>query len=149
MILLASCASDGHKGSSDDESPSRQELVVNILDLPLTKSSRAGTGQAPVKEFQQGSTRGWIDASGAWEIGNPVAHTRLRCGTYEVGVQFGSGDPRCSKVRWRTDVQYGTRRTHCNSATLIHAGGGTLPDWDYSVGTLSCVRVVTRCSGIC
>lgn len=150
MILLASCASDGHKDNAGDDSPATQGLVVNTLYLPLAAaSSRASAGQSSVREFQQGPTRGWINETGSWGISSPVVHTRLRCGTYEVGVQFGAGNPRCSQVRWRTNVQYGTSRTHCNSATLIHSGGETFPEWNNAFDTLSCVRVVTRCSGVC
>ena len=94
-------------------------------------------------------TRGEIRTTGAWSISNTVVHTRLRCATYETGIQLGKGDPACSQVQWLTNVQYGTRQTHCNSATLVHTGGGEFSGMAGVIEAATCVRVVTRCMGTC
>ena len=39
--------------------------------------------------------------------------------------------------------------THCNSATLIHTGGGELGATKAMFEASNCVRVVTRCNGPC
>ena len=45
--------------------------------------------------------------------------------------------------------EYGTRERHCNSASRIHSGGGSLPVTRKQVATANCVRVLVRCSGTC
>ena len=93
--------------------------------------------------------QGWLDETGAWHIGTEVHHGRLRCGTYETGIQLGRGKPACSEVEWLTDVEYATRLRHCNSATRLHAGGGVFSDAENRLEEVTCVRIVVRCEGTC
>ena len=62
---------------------------------------------------------------------------------------LGLGNPGCSNVRWLTNVEPGTRRVHCNSATLIHQGGGQSAVVRGAFSASSCARVVVRCEGPC
>ena len=78
-----------------------------------------------------------------------VSHRRLRCGTYETGVQLGSGNPACSDVRWLTEVAFVARQRQCNSATRLHRGGGRFSEAAIRLEQASCLRLVVRCEGTC
>jgi hypothetical protein len=149
LILLVGCTTDAPIDSIDAHDAADNQRVVSVRDMVLEPASQSSVDQGLTKTFRQGETRGWISENGAWAISSAVTHTRLRCATYEVGIQLGQGAPDCNAVRWLTNVQYGTRQEHCNSATRVHRGGGTLPDGSRLFETSTCVRVVTRCSGVC
>jgi hypothetical protein len=149
IILLASCAATDHNEAVSDKNGTGTYRIVNTLDVPLKLSSKPDTEKAVSKEFSQGETRGRIQQTGAWNISSAVVHTRLRCGTYETGIQLGKGNQACTDVEWLTDIDYGTRRTHCNSAALVHTGGGESAKMADLFETSTCVRVVTRCEGAC
>ena len=148
LILLASCAVDAPR---EPASQSRQAgyRIVNIVDVPLNPASRPRGEQVPTKDFQRGDALGWIRKTGAWNIRAAVAHPRLRCATYETGIQLGAGSRACSDVQWLTNVEFGTRQTQCNNATAVHAGGGKSAEAGNAFGSSTCVRVVTRCTGAC
>lgn len=149
IILLSSCASTNPKGTASDEDSSYGFRIVNIREVPLNPSSASNNGQPPAREFSQRDMRGGIQQTGAWNIYREVIHKRLRCATYETGIQLGKGSPACSHVKWLTNLDYGTRRTHCNSATLVHTGGGEFANMSDIFGASTCVRVVIRCEGAC
>ncbi len=149
VILLISCAGDRHIGNATDETRPDSYRIVNISELPLKPSTKPNTEQPLTKEFQRRETQGWIRETGVWDINKTVTHTRLRCAIYETGIQLGKGNPGCSQVEWLTDIDYGTRQRHCNSATLIHTGGGEFAGINGIFEALTCVRVVIRCQGVC
>jgi hypothetical protein len=149
LLLLVSCAAQESDDSVTRETGSDGARISRTLDLPLTMVQTTGNRKSVTKGFQQKDIRGWVRETGAWNISNAVAHTRLRCATYETGIQVGVGNPECSDVRWLTPVQFGTRQTQCNSATTIHSGGGQLDAGEGAFQESTCVRVVTRCDGAC
>jgi len=148
-LLLLSCAVQQADDIGAEARSSDSSRVVGILDLRLTPAPTHEAGQPATKEFQGRDTRGRVNESGTWNIRTAVTHTRLRCATYETGIQMGQGNADCTDVRWLSRVQLGTRQTHCNSATLIHAGGGELAVPKDVFDASDCVRVVTQCSGPC
>ena len=148
-LLLVSCTTQQSvENTSDTRSPDSSR-IVGTLDLPLSPVANSGTGQPAARAFQGRDIQGQIDESGAWTIRTAVTHTRLRCATYETGIQLGQGNTDCSVVQWLSDARFGTRETHCNSATLIHTGGGELDAPKDTLEAANCVRVVTRCFGPC
>ncbi len=149
IILLVSCAVNEHRDADSDGQDSNAYRIVRMLEVPLKPSSEQGSGYPPARVFQHRESSGRIEKDGVWTITGPVTHNRIRCATYETGIQFGKGNPACSHVKWLTGIEYGTRQTHCNSATLIHRGGGKFTDVEGVFGTLTCARAVTRCSGAC
>lgn len=150
VLVLVSCATDQGAGpNSDPGSQASGARIVRASNLPLVPLEHGAGGQAVALAFQGAEIRGSVRADGAWDITRPITHGRIRCATYETGIQLGQGDPSCSDVRWVTEVDFGTRLTHCNSATLVHSGGGTFPDIGARFPSLNCVRVVTRCEGPC
>lgn len=149
LLLLVSCAAQEPNDSVSQAPRPDSSRIVSTLDLPLLPAPATGAQQPATKDFQTGETRGRVDDSGAWNLRTSVTHRRLRCATYETGIQLGRGNADCSNVRWTSPVQFGTRRTQCNAATLIHAGGGELAITSDTFEASNCVRVVTQCSGPC
>lgn len=132
-------------GDDDIDDPG----VVKTVDLPLTAEMRFTEEQPLRKTFQDDGVKGWLTSDSEWFINGTVSHSRLRCATYRLGVQLGKGHPGCLNTEWVTGVQYGTRQTQCNSATLIHEGGGEMPELSDILKDATCVRVVTHCEGVC
>lgn len=142
MAMLQACSAPSAKPESSYRVMSREAVTL-----------RAATGMTPGqpfrREFEQRDVQGTINDAGRWTIEDVVNHTRLLCGTYEVGIQLGRGASGCSRAEWYNEPEYGTRERHCNSASRIHAGGGTLPVTREQVAAANCVRVLVRCSGTC
>ena len=148
IVLLVACAANDPQSTSGED-PSSQGRVVRQVELPLAPSRQAAGDQPSRKVFERQGTAGWLDETGGWHVRREVHHGRLRCATYETGIQLGRGNPACANVTWLTDVEYATRHRHCNSASRLHAGGGQLADGAGRFAETSCVRVVVRCEGTC
>jgi len=141
-IVLQACATSPPQDEGNDR-------IVNRVDVILRPVAGGKDNQPFRRRFEQRNTEGWIGDAGSWSVEALVTHSRLRCGTYEIGLQLGRGNPDCTAVNWLTEVQYGTSERQCNSASMVHAGGGTLPVSREQVAVSSCVRVSTRCTGAC
>jgi len=115
----------------------------------MSSSGPDAQGQPSRRVFQARSVQGSLDETGGWAVTTEVTHTRVRCGTYETGIQIGRGDAACTRVDWLSDPDFRTRRTQCNSATLIHSGRGTVNLPESVVQGANCARVLVRCSGAC
>ena len=148
-FLLASCAVNDQQQSASDENQSAQGRIVRQFELPLVSSAQTRSGQTSRSTFQKQGIQGWLDETGAWHISGEVHHGRLRCATYETGIQPGRGNPGCSNVEWLTDIEYVTRMRHCNSAKRLHVGEGRFSGMENRLEGASCVRVVVRCEGAC
>lgn len=98
-----------------------------------------------IESFQPGGS----GADGAWRVRAEIMHPRLRCASYAVGVRFGSGDADCSDVDWQTSAEFLPTRRPCNNATVIHSGEGVVGRSADMIQTLSCARVMVRCTGAC
>ena len=149
VLLLASCSTIMPTGDEANTGDNEQARMVQTREFSLGSISKIQAGQGSSRRFGIGDTSGSIRDSGDWELRIPVTHTRLHCATYETGLQLGRGDNACTQVRWLTEVQYGSRRTHCNNASLIHSGRGSFEGIGRTYEQSNCVRVVTRCSGPC
>ena len=123
--------------------------VVNKMDLPLSAETQFNSKQDLKMSFQYQDVEGWFSSDSNWYIKGMVTHNRLRCATYQLGIQLGKGKPACLNVEWISDVNYGTSKKHCNSAPLTHVGGGEMPELRNILRDATCVRVVTRCTGTC
>ena len=146
LCLLAACVATEPKKSTGPGSAAAQTRVIRVLELPLQPPRVIVPGDPSRWTFRDFNVSGWLDERGHWNIRSEVSHGRIRCATYEVGVQLGRGLPACSNVNWMSDVQFASRVRHCNSATRIHTGGGTFFDTT-AVEEANCVRVVVRCEG--
>jgi hypothetical protein len=149
IILLVSYAVIEQTATAADEVPATGSRIVNSMDLALDPSSKNDPDQGVGRVFQGTETRGSIGETGAWNLSTGVTHNRLRCATYETGIQLGKGNPACTQVEWLTDISYGSSRRHCNSAVMIHKGSGKVTGGNDIYQASSCVRVVTKCTGTC
>ena len=146
-LLLGACVTtDSTRSTSGGESTSAQPRVIRALELPLQPPALIIQGEPSRWTFHDFNVSGWVDEDGFWNIRSEISHGRLRCATYEVGVQLGKGLPGCSNVRWLSDVEFASRVRHCNSATRIHTGGGRFFDTSL-VEAANCMRVLVRCEG--
>jgi hypothetical protein len=142
VCLLVGCAATGQQQPN-------QARIVRQIDLPLEPSTRSADDQPSKRAFQGTRIQGWLDETGAWHIRTEVEHGRLRCGTYEVGIRLGRGNPVCSSVEWLTGVDYATKLLHCNNAARPHVGDSKIYDMANRFEEVTCVRVVVRCEGTC
>lgn len=142
VIVLAACTQPTAK-------PESSYRIMQRTAVPLQPLARLPGDEPFRRSFDQRDNEGWISDDGRWSIKRVVEHTRFRCGTYEVGIQLGRGVSNCAQPEWFNEPQYGTRERQCNSASLIHTGGATLPVSREQVAAANCVRVVVRCSGTC
>ena len=149
FCLLVSYAVNAQQQPASDEDQHNQARIIRQVELPAEPSAQTINGQLSKKNFQGQGMQGWLDETGAWQIRGEVHHNRLRCGTYETGIQLGRGNPACAAVEWFTGIEYTTRLRHCNSATRLHEGGGEFPEAAEHLEAVSCVRVVVRCEGSC
>jgi hypothetical protein len=149
VCLLTSCAVNDQQQPASNENLSSQFRIVRQVELPVESSTQTISGQPSRKIFQITGLQGWLDETGAWHIKGDVHHGPLRCGTYEMGIRLGRGNPACSDVEWLTGVEYATRLRHCNSASRLHTGGGEFSDAANRLEEVSCVRVIVRCEGTC
>lgn len=146
-LLLAACvATDSTRSTSGGEAASGKSRVIRALELPLQPPRLIVQGEPSRWTFQDFNVSGWVDEDGFWHIRSEISHGRIRCATYDVGIQLGKGLPGCSNVRWLSNVEHASRIRHCNSATRIHSGGGRFFDTSL-VQAANCVRVVVRCEG--
>lgn len=148
LVLLVSCAVSESRDTAPTDRPAGYR-IVNIVDVPLSPPSRSNRQEVSTREFHLGDTLGSLWETGAWHIRAAVTHPRIRCATYETGIQLGAGERDCSGVRWTTNVEFGTRRTQCNNATAVHTGGGEFAGAGSVFSSSTCARVVTRCTGAC
>ena len=149
LCLLVSCAVYDQQPQSSVENQPGQGRIVRQVDLPVASSGQTVSGQPSKMTFQRQGIQGWVDDTGAWHISSEVQHSRLRCATYETGIQLGRGNPACSEVEWLTGIEYATRMLHCNSAARVHTGDGDFSSVAHRLEEVTCVRFVVRCEGAC
>ena len=149
LIFLVSCAVDQPRQGSDGKSGTGDYRIVSEQRLPLVFSTETMAGAPRAQRFSRQDVRGRIEESGSWTIRKKVSHSRILCAVYETGIQLGRGAPGCSSVQWFSEIEYGTRQRHCNSATLVHSGGGNMAGLGSEFESATCVRVITRCTGSC
>jgi len=118
-------------------------------ELSLVSEVQTNNSQAQKKSFADNDTEGWLQQNGDWYIKGMVTHTRLRCATYQLGIQLGKGSPACLNVEWLTDIHYGTMERQCNSSPVQHIGGGSMPELQHLLQQATCVRVAVKCTGTC
>jgi hypothetical protein len=149
VCLLVSCAVNDQQQPAGSGKQSGQASIVRQVELPVESSAEINNGQSAKKTFHRQGVQGWLDETGAWRIEGEVHHGRLRCASYEMGIQLGRGNPACADVEWLTGVEYATRVRQCNSASRLHAGGGEFSNMATRFDEVSCVRVLVRCEGAC
>lgn len=100
-------------------------------------------------DFDFGDITAWLRADGNWYIEGWVSHGALRCGTYRLGIRFGTGNPGCSNVTWLTEPRFVTRQKQCNNARMRHAGGDEDLGIKAEFNRITCAERVITCTGTC
>ncbi len=101
------------------------------------------------EEFDFGDTKAWLREDGYWQIEGFISHNSGFCGTYELGIQFGSGSPGCSNAEWLSAPMFVTQHRQCNGASKLHKGGNISLLAQERFKTITCAQRVIRCSGKC
>lgn len=101
------------------------------------------------KDFRFGNFNGWLKRGGEWQIEGPVQHRGLMCGTYEVGMRFGIGNPDCTNVQWISGDEFVTSKSQCNEVEMQHSGNGISPALTEQFDAITCAERVIRCTGNC
>ena len=126
------------------------EAVEKKYSAVARKSVDFGVGAEPQKtEFKFDSASAWLRENGAYHVEAEIKHGSLLCGTYEVGVRFGIGQPACTNVSWLSSTQFVSKRKQCNHAWMAHQGSGTDTELVGDVDLVTCAQLVIRCTGKC
>jgi hypothetical protein len=123
--------------------------IVKSIDIQLIEKTRFNKNEPIKKVFKDFEYEGWLNSEGDWNIKGKVTHNRLRCAHYELGIQLGKGAPACLNVEWLAEIYYGTRKEQCNSVAMNHSGGGEIELLTTDLKDITCVKVVTKCTGTC
>lgn len=101
------------------------------------------------KDFNFGGYSAWLKRDGGWHIDGTVRHHGLLCGTYELGMRFGTGKPDCTDVTWVTGDLYVTSHYQCNDAEMQHVGTDIDASLADQFDAITCAERVVRCTGNC
>jgi hypothetical protein len=77
-----------------------------------------------------------------------IRHNHFRCGTYQLGIQFGSGNG-CVNVKWYSEPVYVSRHRQCNQAVLHHDGYQNDPKLANKFDEITCAQLLIKCDGVC
>ena len=92
--------------------------------------------------------KAWLRDNGDIHVEGFIKHNHFRCGTYQLGVQFGSGDG-CVNLKWNSEPIYVSRRTQCNQALLHHEGYQNDPKLAGKFNEITCAQLLIKCDGVC
>ena len=101
------------------------------------------------EEFDFGDAKAWLREDGYWQIEGFISHNSGFCGTYELGIQFGSGSPGCSNAEWLSAPMFVSQHRQCNGSSKFHSGGNFSLLAQERFKTINCAQRVIRCSGKC
>ncbi len=130
-------------------SPVDADGVRKLAAEPRRGSNIGGTQSLARLDFFYGDVRAWLLQDGNWHIEGSIQHRGARCGTYELGIQFGIGNPGCANVEWIGGPIYVTKRRQCNSALMIHVGGDQDQGAADAFDQINCAQRLINCSGKC
>ena len=120
------------------------------LATEARRGSDIGGAQSLARlDFFFGDIRAWLLQDGNWHIEGNIQHRGARCGTYELGIQFGVGSPGCANVEWIGMPTYVTQRRQCNSALMTHKGGDQNAVAADEFDQINCAQRLINCSGKC
>ena len=92
--------------------------------------------------------KAWLKDNGDFLLQGYIQHNHFRCGTYELGIQFGKGDG-CVNVEWFAQPVYVSRQKQCNQAVLHHDGAANVPEVAGKIDQVTCAELHIRCEGVC
>ena len=129
--------------------PADADGVRKLATEPRRSSNIGGAQSLARLDFYYGDIRAWLLQDGNWHIEGGVQHRGAFCGTYQLGIQFGIGNPGCANVEWISTPIYVTQRRQCNSALIIHVGGDQSQIAADAFDQISCAQRLIYCTGNC
>lgn len=100
-------------------------------------------------QFDKGSDlKAWLRDNGDLYVAGYIRHNHFRCGVYQLGVQFGSGDG-CVNVKWYSEPIYVSRHRQCNQAIYHHDGYDNDPKLADKFDHITCAQLTIKCEGTC
>jgi hypothetical protein len=129
--------------------PAHADEVRKLATEPR-RTQEIGPPGAPARlDFFFGDIRAWLLQNGDWHIEGNVKHHGILCAKYELGIQFGIGNPGCANVEWIGMPAYVTEHTQCNGALLHHSGTDIDPVAAEDFEKITCAQRLIRCTGNC
>ncbi|WP_455209919.1 hypothetical protein [Kaarinaea lacus] len=92
--------------------------------------------------------KAWLRDNGDFLLEGYIRHNHFRCGTYQLGIQFGIGDG-CVNVEWLATPVFVSRHRQCNQAVLHHDGTGNVPEAAAKFSEVTCAQLHIKCDGVC
>jgi len=129
--------------------PAAADEVRKLATEPRRTSDIGPPGSPARLDFFFGDIRAWLLQNGDWHIEGNIQHHGALCATYELGIQFGIGNPGCANVNWLGIPAYVTSRTQCNNALLHHSGSDIDPDAAGIFDQINCAQRLIQCTGNC
>jgi hypothetical protein len=127
-----------------------EDKVSTMTDMARSSGLMLEAGKPDRLNFNfDNQVTAWLLPNGEWHVQGYVSHLGLLCGTYQVGLRFGAGNPGCSEVEWLTEPSYVTRELQCNNGRVIHSGGDQQPVLAEKYTRISCAERLILCSGNC
>jgi hypothetical protein len=123
--------------------------VRKIATEPRRMSEIGPAGSPARLDFFYGDIRAWLLQNGDWHIEGDIQHHGVLCAKYELGIQFGIGNPGCANVEWIGVPDYVTEHTQCNGALLHHSGTDIDPVAANDFDQITCAQRLIRCTGNC
>ena len=130
-------------------SPVDADGVRKLATEPRRGSNIGGAHSLARLDFLYGDIRAWLLQDGNWHIEGSIRHRGVLCSTYQLGIQFGIGNPGCANVEWIGGPAYVTKRRQCNGALLNHVGGDQDQIAADAFDQISCAQRLIYCSGNC
>lgn len=144
LCIVILFASAGVCSSAHAETLKKLSAVAKKPPLVLPKDK-------PQLDFlfdKASDLKAWLRNNGNFLLEGYIRHNHFRCGTYELGIQFGVGDG-CVNVQWLAEPMYISRHRQCNQAVLHHDGSGSIPEAAAKFNEITCAQLFIKCDGVC
>jgi len=124
---------------------------VKKITAPAKKPSVILPNQPLQYDFQfdkASDLKAWLKDNGDFYVAGYIQHNHFRCGTYQLGIQFGSGDG-CVNVKWYSEPVYVSSHRQCNQAVYHHDGYQSDPKLAENFTEITCAQLLLKCEGVC
>lgn len=145
VMLSGSVIANDNIFQSDNQSIKKYsaQAAMPVFQMP-------GDEKSVTFDFDKSNEmKGELNEKGKFKAEGWVAHKRLRCATYQLGVRFGKGELACVNVEWLTDVEFITEMKQCNQSKMHHVGHGENPVIKEIYNEISCAELQIKCTGVC
>ena len=127
------------------------DSVHKISAEAVKESAIVSSGEPKLRfEFEgEEKSTAWLKSSGQWHAEAWIKHAHFRCGHYQLGIQFGKGEPACLNVKWYGEPVFISRKRQCNNTTIHHQDGAQSAELVQKFSQVTCAQQVIKCTGVC